>query len=150
MENSDPVMERRGLEYGPPYSRVKGTCYCGAAETETGYCVRTQVPCYQCKAPPLTVDTDNLLQERGTTHGKFEDGSYFSQNIKNVIKIGLMQPRTLFLSNSQREALDMIAHKIGRILAGNPNFSDHWEDIAGYATLIVKELANAKRNDGQT
>jgi hypothetical protein len=37
-----------------------------------------------------------------------------------------------------REALDMIAHKIGRILAGNPMYKDHWDDIAGYATLVSK------------
>ncbi len=34
----------------------------------------------------------------------------------------------------------MIAHKIASILAGDPNEIDHWRDIAGYATLIVKEL----------
>jgi hypothetical protein len=34
----------------------------------------------------------------------------------------------------------MICHKIGRILNGNPNNKDSWWDIAGYATLIVKQL----------
>ncbi|WP_257617167.1 hypothetical protein [Campylobacter pinnipediorum] len=38
----------------------------------------------------------------------------------------------------------MIAHKIARILAGNPNYKDHWDDIAGYATLVSKELENDK------
>jgi hypothetical protein len=47
--------------------------------------------------------------------------------------VGLLNP-------SQREALDMIQHKIGRILAGNPNHHDHWHDIAGYATLVANEL----------
>jgi hypothetical protein len=36
----------------------------------------------------------------------------------------------------QREALDMILHKIARIVNGNPNETDHWHDIAGYATLV--------------
>ena len=34
------------------------------------------------------------------------------------------------LNDAQTEALDMIFHKIGRILAGDPNFRDHWQDIA--------------------
>jgi hypothetical protein len=44
------------------------------------------------------------------------------------------------LSASQKEALEMIAHKIGRILNGDPNYDDSWRDIAGYAELIVKQL----------
>jgi hypothetical protein len=40
----------------------------------------------------------------------------------------------------QRESLDMIAHKIARILNGNPNVHDHWHDIAGYATLVANDL----------
>jgi len=39
-----------------------------------------------------------------------------------------------------REALEMILHKIARILNGNPNYADSWQDIAGYAQLIVKRL----------
>jgi DNA repair ATPase RecN len=44
------------------------------------------------------------------------------------------------LTPSQREALDMIQHKIGRILNGDQTYDDSWKDIAGYATLIVNEL----------
>ena len=44
------------------------------------------------------------------------------------------------LSPQQQEALEMICHKIARIVAGNPNFVDHWRDIAGYATLVANEL----------
>jgi hypothetical protein len=39
------------------------------------------------------------------------------------------------LKPEHAESLEMIAHKIGRILAGNENFHDHWDDIAGYAKL---------------
>ena len=35
----------------------------------------------------------------------------------------------------QIEALDMIALKLSRILSGQANFRDHWDDIAGYAKL---------------
>jgi hypothetical protein len=40
----------------------------------------------------------------------------------------------------QRECLDMVAHKLGRILNGNPNYVDSWTDIIGYVTLVEKEL----------
>jgi hypothetical protein len=38
------------------------------------------------------------------------------------------------------ETLDMIAHKIGRIIAGNAAEPDHWRDIAGYAQLVANRL----------
>ena len=41
------------------------------------------------------------------------------------------------LTDPQKEALEMIAHKIGRILAGRPAFRDQWDDIAGYAKLVA-------------
>jgi hypothetical protein len=39
------------------------------------------------------------------------------------------------LSDGQAEALEMIAGKIARILSGNPDFADHWDDVIGYAQL---------------
>jgi hypothetical protein len=38
----------------------------------------------------------------------------------------------------------MIAMKIARILSGNANFADHWEDIEGYARLVSNELENER------
>ena len=34
----------------------------------------------------------------------------------------------------------MIQHKIARILNGDPNWKDTWDDIAGYAKLIGDKL----------
>ena len=44
------------------------------------------------------------------------------------------------LTCSQKESLEMVVHKIARILNGDPNYADSWHDIAGYATLIDQEL----------
>jgi len=44
------------------------------------------------------------------------------------------------LRPDQREALDMIANKLSRILNGNPDLPDHWIDIAGYSLLIANRL----------
>lgn len=39
------------------------------------------------------------------------------------------------MNDAQREALDSMASKFGRLGSGNPNFRDHWDDLAGYAAL---------------
>jgi hypothetical protein len=45
----------------------------------------------------------------------------------------------------QREALEMIAHKIARIINGDPNYADSWVDIAGYAKLVADRLGGTER-----
>ena len=44
------------------------------------------------------------------------------------------------LADDQREALEMTAHKIGRILNGDPNYIDSWHDISGYVRLVEQRL----------
>ena len=74
--------------------------------------------------------SDPLLVEREKTHGSFIMGSKVAQELKEAFRWGPKE-----LQHSQREALDLIATKIGRIVCGDPNNKDHWEDIAGYAKL---------------
>jgi Domain of unknown function (DUF6378) len=79
---------------------------------------------------------EDTLAERQKTHGNFESHAIISQHIKGVFWKFKYQD----LNPIQVEALDMIAHKIARILNGNPNTHDHWHDIAGYATLVANDL----------
>lgn len=81
--------------------------------------------------------TESLITERGSRYGKFKDGADIMQSLKDTMRDvdGWNN-----LTASQKEALDMIQHKIGRILNGDPTYDDSWKDIAGYATLIVNEL----------
>lgn len=74
----------------------------------------------------------DTLTERAKTHGDYSDHAMTTQKIKDVIRAGRTYGE---LNTHERETLDMIAHKIGRIVSGNPHFHDHWHDIAGYATL---------------
>ncbi len=82
--------------------------------------------------------TDALLAERGKTHGRFEDHARCARALKRVFRDELKdrehrrQPQ---LTHEQVEALDMIFHKVGRIVAGDASHADHWDDIAGYARL---------------
>lgn len=85
----------------------------------------------------FTSPTEALITERGSRYGKFKDGAEIMQELKGVMR---EVDGWHNLTPSQREALDMIQHKIGRILNGDPTYDDSWKDIAGYATLIVNEL----------
>ena len=49
------------------------------------------------------------------------------------------------LGNDQQEALEMIAHKLGRIANGDPDYADSWVDIAGYAKLVADRLEGVAR-----
>ena len=44
------------------------------------------------------------------------------------------------MSADQRESIHMILVKLSRILYGKHDHVDHWDDIAGYATLVVNRL----------
>ena len=91
----------------------------------------------ECIDAPEADATEQLITERGSRYGKFKDGAEIMQELKDVMR---EVDGWHNLTPSQREALDMIQHKIGRILNGDPTYDDSWKDIAGYATLIINEL----------
>jgi hypothetical protein len=83
---------------------------------------------------------DKTLQERGARYGKFVEHSLAAQNLKEVMRaycVGTWDK----LADDQKEALEMIAHKIARILSGDPNYADNWHDIVGYAKLVDDRLS---------
>jgi hypothetical protein len=91
-------------------------------------------------AHPMTVD--EVLTERGKRYGLFKDHANVTQQLKGVM-FGFNP--SLHLENDQREALEMIAHKIGRIINGDPDYADSWVDIAGYAKLVADRLEGNPR-----
>jgi len=80
---------------------------------------------------------EKTLEERGSKYGDFAGHAKITQNIKNIMR---HSPNWQDLRVSQKEALEMIAHKIGRILNGDPNYKDSWVDIEGYAHLVSTTL----------
>lgn len=82
-------------------------------------------------------DIKKVLEERGANYGVFADHAAISQALKGAFRAW---PGWEKMLQDQREALDMIAHKIGRIMNGNPHYADSWTDIAGYATLVADRL----------
>jgi len=89
-------------------------------------------------------NVDNVLDERGARYGKFIGHAQISQELKQVIKSHLNE-RGKVLDHDQKEALDMVCHKIARIINGDPNYSDSWIDIAGYAKLVADRLDGFER-----
>ena len=73
---------------------------------------------------------EGILAERGQVHGDFLQQGMAAQSLKAAMR---HTPNWVRLSGPQKEALEMIQHKIARILCGDPNHADHWDDSAGYA-----------------
>lgn len=82
---------------------------------------------------------DKILKERHKTHGIFKNNANTSCFLKSIIMAEL-ENSGVELTNVQQESLDLICTKISRIVNGDPNFIDHWEDISGYALLVVKDI----------
>lgn len=96
-----------------------------------------------------TPNLSQILDQRGSRYGKFKDHADITQTLKQSADHFLRVKHNTDLKNklsaSQHEALDMIFHKIGRILNGDPNYADSWVDIAGYAQLVADELEGKVR-----
>lgn len=84
------------------------------------------------------MDTNELLTQRNRTHGDYREQSRITQEFKRLMRD---TPNWRGLSDSEKDSLEMVAVKVGRILAGNPHFKDHWDDIAGYAKLIANQIS---------
>ena len=80
------------------------------------------------------MNTDDLLQERGKTHGDWAHQSAVAASIKLVLREALGYS-SRELPPPLSEALDIIAVKLARIVCGDALEPDHWRDIAGYARL---------------
>ena len=76
--------------------------------------------------------TTELLSQRQDTHGDFNEVARIAQQFRKMMRVEFGWEH---MNDAQREALDSMASKFGRIASGDPNFRDHWDDIAGYATL---------------
>ncbi len=85
-------------------------------------------------------DITQTLKERGERYGDFLEHSAVTQQMKHACTTGKSYTK---LSPAQKESLDMICHKIGRIVNGDPNHADSWHDIAGYSKLAEDSIKNS-------
>lgn len=82
-------------------------------------------------------NVNDMLASRESRYGSFQSHAKIAQGLKAV-----MQERSGWdsLATDQKEALEMIQHKIARILNGDPNYIDNWIDLCGYSQLVVNRL----------
>lgn len=80
----------------------------------------------------------DVLSQRGGTHGDFEVGAQVAQRLKSILH---SSPRWEAMSLAQREALENVTGKLARILTGDPDFLDHYRDIIGYTQLAMDSTA---------
>jgi len=80
---------------------------------------------------------NEMLAGRQARYGSFQGHANISQYLKDTMRLLKTWDS---LAVDQKEALDMISHKIARIMNGDPNYADNWIDIAGYATLVANRL----------
>jgi hypothetical protein len=93
---------------------------------------------------------DEVLTERGSKYGPFSGHASATMDIKRMAHRRLTDNvNFIAMDDVSRdvvlEALDMIAHKIGRIVNGDPMYDDSWRDIAGYATLVEKHINGERK-----
>lgn len=86
---------------------------------------------------PLKESIDATLAERGSRYGSFVGHARITQALKRAMADS---PNWSKLADDQKEALEMVVHKIGRILNGDPDYTDSWHDIIGYTKLVEDRL----------
>jgi hypothetical protein len=91
--------------------------------------------------------TNSAVPNRDHQHGGLDAVGITSQQIKDSMREGVNW-KTNSLHPAAKESLDMIAHKIARVLSGsNPHDFQHWEDIAGYATAFMRTWSELHEED---
>jgi hypothetical protein len=96
------------------------------------------------KQTKSTISVDGILDARAVDYGAFKDGASLMQGIKRLMAEHAQRHNKTF-ADDQWEALEMIVHKMGRIVNGDPDKVDHWADIAGYAKLVADRLEGRVR-----
>ena len=83
------------------------------------------------------MNIDETLKERGARYGEFSEHASITQGVKDAMSKGRNWDS---LDDDMKECLEMVAHKIGRILNGDFTYIDSWTDIIGYTRLVEKRL----------
>ena len=80
------------------------------------------------------MDIKDTLEQRRSTHGDFAEQAETAYSLKDVAHSSINWHK---FDYPQKEAIDMVLHKLSRLLCGHPHNLDSWRDIVGYAQLGV-------------
>lgn len=95
------------------------------------------LPANLTKALAAAAEIEKIIDARQRTHGDFTENAQVSQALKFVMEGTAGWKK---LSAVQAEVLHQVALKIARILTGDPNVREHWDDLAGYPQLVCERL----------
>ena len=90
-------------------------------------------------ARPQHHGIDDTLAQRGSRYGEYKEHARITQGIKRAMADS---PNWATLGDDKKECLEMVAHKIGRILNGDPDYKDSWHDVIGYVRLVEVTLSD--------
>jgi len=88
----------------------------------------------------------DTLKERGDRYGDFKTHAGICQDLKGIM---VNTPSWDKCTPDKKQALEVIADKIARMLNGDPNYDDNWRDIIGYSQLVLDDLESPE-HEGQT
>ena len=143
------VTKRVGMNYGHAYNVMQRMMPPKTEEPEIGSAPMYGVseselasnPNYRNQQSELTVSGDNtverVLVERGNDYGDYASKALFIQGVKYLMRTS---PSWEAMDADMRESMEMIAHKMGRVVYGDPTHKDNFLDIAGYAKLVADRL----------
>jgi len=80
---------------------------------------------------------DDVLKSRGEDYGEFINHAALCQKLKKSMR---SHKGWSEMPSDVKESLEMIQHKIARVINGNECVVDHWTDISGYARLVEKRM----------
>ena len=143
------VTKQVGMNYGHAYnvmrsmvletedSRIGSAPMYGVSESELA-----SNPNYRNLAASEDDNVVQVLGERGNDYGDYASKAQFVQGVKYLMRKG---PSWNAMDADMRESMEMIAHKMGRVVYGDSNYADSWIDIAGYAKLVADRLEGKVR-----
>lgn len=85
----------------------------------------------------MNIATSAAPAERDKRCVSFSEHARIAQNIKAAMADS---PNWSSLAPDMKETLEMIAHKAGRILNGDPKVRDSWHDIISYTQFVADRL----------
>lgn len=88
----------------------------------------------------------DTLSDREKKYGSFAAIAHISQSLTNIVR---SSNGWYNLPEDQREAIEMIFHKVARQINGAKDYPDNFHDIAGYAILAQQEILSQLREKSE-
>jgi len=91
---------------------------------------------------------EELLEERGKIYGDVRDNMNCAYELTQVLKRYNRPIRIDYNSIGHMGCLDMIMHKLARIMTGKEIHLDNYDDICGYAKL-ARNIAEQQKKENK-